>query len=177
MKTYLVYFKTTTYSSGSGNAASCPFAHRSGHTSKLHQNDTCRLALVFLSVLCTASVYSTRVERRQRRSGAESGVQDCLADNLPLSFPAVETADRVSREGIAVGHVRQCVCFNFQLYHFAVSLCDAVVVCPSVCSNKPVLCRNNWTNRAGIWHGCFLPPVHTAIMRYINNLLLSLTLT
>ena len=91
--------------------------------------------------------------------GAESGVHDCRADNLPLSFPAVETADRVSREGIAVGHVRRCVCFNFQLYHFTVSLCDAVVVCQSVCSNKPVSCRNNWTSRAGIWRGCFLPPI------------------
>jgi len=31
-------------------------------------------------------------------------------------------------------------------------------VCPSV-RHKPVVYRNDWTNRAGFWHGGFLPPI------------------
>jgi len=34
--------------------------------------------------------------------------------------------------------------------------CHRVYVRPSVClGHKPVLCRNDWTNRAGIWYGGF----------------------
>jgi len=53
---------------------------------------------------------------------------------------------------------------------FAVRRCAgavfAVVVCPSVC-HKPVLYRNDWTNRAGLWHRGFLPPVpHRVVRKY-----------
>jgi len=48
----------------------------------------------------------------------------------------------------------------------------AVVVCPSVrlsvrlsVCHKPVLYRNDWTNRAGFWHGGFLPPVPLCVIR------------
>ena len=43
-------------------------------------------------------------------------------------------------------------------------------VCPSVClfvRHKPVMYRNNWTNRADFWHRAFLPPdPHCAIRKY-----------
>ena len=35
-------------------------------------------------------------------------------------------------------------------------------------SRKPVLCRNGWTNRAGFWHGSFLPPVPHCVIRKIG---------
>jgi len=48
----------------------------------------------------------------------------------------------------------------------------AVVVCLSVClslrpsvCHKPTLCRNDWTNRAGFWHGGFLPPILHCVIR------------
>jgi len=47
-----------------------------------------------------------------------------------------------------------------------------VVVCPSVClsvcptvRHKPVLCRNDWTNRAGFWHGGSLPSIPYCVLR------------
>jgi len=44
--------------------------------------------------------------------------------------------------------------FTSQRYACAVF---AVVMCPPVrLSVCPVLYRNNWTNRAGFWHGSFL---------------------
>jgi len=44
----------------------------------------------------------------------------------------------------------------------------AVVMCPSVCPSfchQPELYRNSWTNRAGFWHGCFLPPMPQEIRK------------
>ena len=44
----------------------------------------------------------------------------------------------------------------------------AVVVCLSVClsvCHKPVLYRNDWTNRASIWHAGFLPPIPYCVIR------------
>ena len=38
----------------------------------------------------------------------------------------------------------------------AISLC--LSVCLSV-RHKPVLYRNGWTDRAGFWHGSFVPPI------------------
>jgi len=38
----------------------------------------------------------------------------------------------------------------------------AVIACMSVCSSvyhKPVVYQNDWTNRAGFWHGSFIPPL------------------
>ena len=43
-----------------------------------------------------------------------------------------------------------------------------VFVCLSVClsvSHKPVLCLNDWTNRAGFWHDGFLPPIPHCVLR------------
>jgi len=41
---------------------------------------------------------------------------------------------------------------------------------PSVC-HKPVLCRNDWTNRAGIWHESFLPHIPHCVVRKFGYLL------
>jgi len=37
-------------------------------------------------------------------------------------------------------------------------------VLPPVC-HKPVLCRNDWMNRAGFWRGGFLPPIPLCVVR------------
>jgi len=46
----------------------------------------------------------------------------------------------------------------------------AVIACMSVCSSvyhKPVVYQNDWTNRAGFWHGSFIPPLpHCAVRKY-----------
>ena len=39
-----------------------------------------------------------------------------------------------------------------------------VSVCMSICY-KPVLYRNDWTNRAGFWHGGFLPSIPHYVVR------------
>ena len=44
------------------------------------------------------------------------------------------------------------------------------VRCRVSVSHKPVLCRNDWTNRAGIWHGCFLPPRPHCVVRKFRYL-------
>ena len=36
--------------------------------------------------------------------------------------------------------------------------------------HSPVLCRNNWTNRAGFGHGSFPPPVHNVVIRKFGYL-------
>jgi len=51
---------------------------------------------------------------------------------------------------------------------FAVILCPSVR--PSVC-HKPVLYRNDRTNRAGFWHGGFLPPIPHRVIRTPEYLL------
>jgi len=35
---------------------------------------------------------------------------------------------------------------------------------------KPVLCGNDWTNRAGFWHGGFLPPIPDCAVRKFGYL-------
>ena len=36
--------------------------------------------------------------------------------------------------------------------------------------HKPVLCRNDWTNRAGFWHGGFVPPIPNCVIRICGYL-------
>jgi len=46
---------------------------------------------------------------------------------------------------------------------------DPVSVCLSVC-HRSVFYRNGWTNRAGFWHGSFLPPVLHCVDRKFDAL-------
>jgi len=53
----------------------------------------------------------------------------------------------------------------------------AVVVCLSVwlsvrssVRHKPVLYRNDWTNRAGFWYGGFLPPIPHCVLKTFGYL-------
>jgi len=49
----------------------------------------------------------------------------------------------------------------------------AVVMCPPVrqsVRHKPVLYRNDWTNRAGFWHVCFLPSIPHCVVRKFGYL-------
>ena len=73
-----------------------------------------------------------------------------------------------------------CVCVSLERFYRAM-LCYsiagfAVVVCPSVQSvrlsvcYKPVLYRNGWTNRAGYWHGGFLPSIPHCVIRKFGYL-------
>jgi len=75
---------------------------------------------------------------------------------------------------------RVCVCVSLERFYRAM-LCYsiagfAVVVCPSVQSvrlsvcYKPVLYRNGWTNRAGYWHGGFLPSIPHCVIRKFGYL-------
>jgi len=68
------------------------------------------------------------------------------------------------------------VCVNRRLHnlHFFiarryVSAAFAVVMClsvrPSVRPSQAGMCRNHWTNRAGFWHGGFLPPIPHCLLR------------
>jgi len=43
-------------------------------------------------------------------------------------------------------------------------------ICLSVSLSKPVLYRNDWTNRAGIWRWGFLPPVPHCVVRKFGYL-------
>jgi len=48
--------------------------------------------------------------------------------------------------------------------------CRRMSICPFV-HHKPVLCRNQWTNRAGFWHGGFLLPIpHCCVVRKFGYL-------
>ena len=73
-----------------------------------------------------------------------------------------------------------CVCVSLERFYRAM-LCYsiagfAVVVCPSVQSvrlsvcYKPVLYRNGWRNRAGYWHGGFLPSIPHCVIRKFGYL-------
>ena len=58
------------------------------------------------------------------------------------------------------------VAFAMQCYASVVyaSSCVCLSIHPSVC-HKPVFYRNDWTNRAGFWHGGFLPPIPHCVVR------------
>ena len=46
-------------------------------------------------------------------------------------------------------------------------LSSCLCVGPSVC-HKPVLYRNDWTDRAGFWHGCFIHRSYAPKIRAIS---------
>ena len=60
----------------------------------------------------------------------------------------------------------------FTVQHYAstaYAMVSVSVQCPSVC-HKPVLYQNNWTNRAGFWHGGFLSPIPRCVIRKFGHL-------
>ena len=54
---------------------------------------------------------------------------------------------------------------RYMLARYTLSLCVRLSVC-----HKPVLYRNDWTNRAGFRHGGFLPPVSHCVVRKCGHL-------
>ena len=62
------------------------------------------------------------------------------------------------------------VVFTVRCYASAVF---AVVLCPTIyllVRHKPVLCRNDWTNRADFWFGGFFLPVPHCVVRKFGYL-------
>jgi len=117
--------------------------------SRAQAGKTCTMCLQ-LSACCLsdrASVYMYSSEFRRRRRASCWG---CLGINVPRFQSLLFASPFLPRDAM--------------LKRYLLSSCVRLSVCPSVC-HKLRFYRNDWTNRAGFWHGGFLPPVPHRVPR------------
>jgi len=133
------------------------------------------------SVACSGAEFSCRHGACISQSLVCDGVEDCpTGDDEAPHLCGTTIRLRLLPSLDANAHVitlaaRTVVKVTFTARRYANAVCVVVLcmsvclsvclyVCQSVC-HKPVLCRNDWTNRAGFWHGGYLPPIPHCVIR------------